>query len=523
MEDYKRYKAFFLFTFFYYLVLIFKSSFVINGIRHFSLFDDMMVSMRYAKNFAIGNGLIWNIGGDRVEGFSNFLWTAYMTLLHLLPIPANLTSLFIQLSGAIFLIANLFIIKEVSKIISNNSFFVIWSSIIFTAFYFPLVNWSVVLGTEVSILTFFTSVSILLILKERYSFFPLFLILLLGLLVRLDFLIIVASIILYLLIFRTNHYKRLVVSTLILVIAIGLFIFLQYAYYHDFLPNTYYLKATGYPVLLRIARGLYVTAGIANIFIFLIFLIGSLLWINKKVLLLIFCFMLQVLYNIFVGGDSWEFFGGSNRFVAVVMPIFFIIFFYYISKIQELISKKFIQTGRFKIIIILFLIVSFISLNSGSENTLLQLFLIKDPLVKQDNLSSVEGAYALLNVTKKDAKIAVVWAGTTPYFTNRYFIDLLGKNDYVIAHKQTHLAQDFGKLRQIVSYWPGHMKWDYKYSLEKLKPDVVVRVYPSLDAEPYISGFYVPVNYKGVFFYARKDSNKLFWEKVERLNPQTRF
>ncbi len=69
--------------------LFFKSSFKIGGVRYFSLFDDDMISMRYAANLAHGYGLRWNPGGEKVLSFTNPLWVLfYMALFHLLPIPA---------------------------------------------------------------------------------------------------------------------------------------------------------------------------------------------------------------------------------------------------------------------------------------------------------------------------------------------------------------------------------------------------------------------------------------------------
>ena len=45
--------------------------------------DDAFISFRYARNLAIGNGLVFN-PGERVEGYSNFLWTLLMVIPHLL-------------------------------------------------------------------------------------------------------------------------------------------------------------------------------------------------------------------------------------------------------------------------------------------------------------------------------------------------------------------------------------------------------------------------------------------------------
>ena len=38
-----------------------------------------MISMRYAWNFSHGQGLVWN-PGERIEGFTNLLWTLVMSI-----------------------------------------------------------------------------------------------------------------------------------------------------------------------------------------------------------------------------------------------------------------------------------------------------------------------------------------------------------------------------------------------------------------------------------------------------------
>jgi hypothetical protein len=40
--------------------------------------DDAMTSMQYAKQLALGNGLVFNVG-ERVEGYTNFAWVVLMT------------------------------------------------------------------------------------------------------------------------------------------------------------------------------------------------------------------------------------------------------------------------------------------------------------------------------------------------------------------------------------------------------------------------------------------------------------
>jgi arabinofuranosyltransferase len=72
----------------YAAAFIYRTSFVIDGQRFFSLFDDAMISMRYGRNLGQGYDLVWNPGSERVEGYTNLLWVLYMGAIHLLPIAA---------------------------------------------------------------------------------------------------------------------------------------------------------------------------------------------------------------------------------------------------------------------------------------------------------------------------------------------------------------------------------------------------------------------------------------------------
>ena len=55
------------------LLVIAVALFAFNVKEGLFLCDDAFISFRYAHHFAEGNGLVWNVG-ERVEGYSNFLW-----------------------------------------------------------------------------------------------------------------------------------------------------------------------------------------------------------------------------------------------------------------------------------------------------------------------------------------------------------------------------------------------------------------------------------------------------------------
>ena len=77
--------------------------------------------MRYAKNLAEGHGLVWNPGGERVEGYYNPLWVLLMAIFHLLPIAASKVSLFVQFSAALLLATNLFFVKKIAERLTDNA------------------------------------------------------------------------------------------------------------------------------------------------------------------------------------------------------------------------------------------------------------------------------------------------------------------------------------------------------------------------------------------------------------------
>src|SRR5688572_25768321 len=115
---------------------ILATSFVIEGKTWFVLFDDAMISMRYAYNLAHGLGPVWN-AGERVEGFTNPLWVGIMALIHLLPLGLNQTGLVVQIFGAFFLTLNLFLVRKIVEHFTDDLLPML-AAVALTAFYAPL-------------------------------------------------------------------------------------------------------------------------------------------------------------------------------------------------------------------------------------------------------------------------------------------------------------------------------------------------------------------------------------------------
>src|SRR5215211_4330173 len=94
-------------------LFIYRSSSVgIDGRRYFCLFDDAMISLRYAWNFSHGFGLVWN-PGEYVEGYTNLLMTLLMSLPTLVFDKVDAV-LAVQILGIVFTLVNAYLVMLIA-------------------------------------------------------------------------------------------------------------------------------------------------------------------------------------------------------------------------------------------------------------------------------------------------------------------------------------------------------------------------------------------------------------------------
>jgi hypothetical protein len=516
----------------YAVLFIMKTSFVIGGARYFSLFDDAMISMRYAKNFASGHGLVWNPGGERVEGFTNPLWTLYMSALHLVPIATTKVSLLVQASAALFLLANLFAVKKLAEFVSDSSRFVILTAALLTAFYLPLNNWGIQ-GMEVCVLALVLTLAALhaarAVRAQRFSTVP-FILLGLSIFIRTDMAVPFIGVLIYLAA-SVRSQKSRYIAWGVAFLALGLIVQTAFRmwYYGDALPNSYYVKLTGYPVLLRWTRGLYVTLVFlwrSNWALFALPLAVILVMKDRVLGLLGWVLAMQLAYSVYVGGDAWESWGGANRYVCIAMPAFFVLLAASLARAgtfaKQAVAKLSPDTGdpfvrkhggKITFVVVLLVLLNFNAIYGPSALT--EWLLLKPPLHVEDNARMVERAIAVRKFTTHAASIAVVWDGAIPYFADRYTVSILGKNDRRIGRIPMRTVSGPAKL---VAFYPGHLKWDYSYSLGELKPDVIVHVWKQPEEAEGYMGDYVSVRLYGFLFHIRENSQNVRWDEVRRLS-----
>jgi arabinofuranosyltransferase len=512
-------------------LFIYRTSFVIGDERYFSLFDDAMISMRYAKNLANGYGLVWNPGGERIEGYTNPLWVLYMSGIHLLPISQSKISLFVQLTAAVLLAVNLYFVRKIALSVSDGSESVSLGAVVLTAAYLPINHYSLQ-GMEVSVLVLIMSICLwraITCMRERtFRIWP-YLLLGASTWVHPAMVAPLGGLMLFLAIAdRVNWRRHLVWGSVMLVTFFAAQTAFRLWYFGDILPNTYYLKLTGYPFTLRISQGIYVLVQFIWKLNVLLFVLPFMLAIrrDRRILLLLWALIVQMIYSVYVGGDAWEYWGGSNRYISIAMPGFFILLSCALFRVSQFIfgamntdsREAGIATTNWKgYIFPLLIALSVISVNSiYGLDALAEVLLIKPPLRSgngERNHEEVERALLLRKITTREAQIVVARAGTIPYFSDRYSIDLLGKTDRHIAHESMRtFAAGWHKL---IEFRPGHMKFDYSYSIGQLRPDVVVTLWEhSKEARPYLEQYYKGVRMQGKCLYMREASVNVLWENL---------
>ena len=317
----------------FYAAFIARTSFDVAGERYFTLFDDSMISMRYARNLVEGHGLVWNPGASPVEGYSNLLWTVLMGVLHVLPGPDSQTSVLVMVTGAGLLIGTALVVRRIALALAPDRTGAATAAMALTALYYPLVFWTL-RGMEVGLVAFLIASAVLLVLLLRDRFDPARLWMLaialgLGVLTRDDVLVPAIVIAGFALLTAEPAQRRRIGITLAAVVGGALLAHTAFrlAYYGEPLPNTYYLKLEGIPLRTRLERGVDALAFTAITHLYAPLVLGGVYVVATRrtadvgVRLLAAVFIALCAYSVYVGGDAWEDMEYANRYVAAGVPL----------------------------------------------------------------------------------------------------------------------------------------------------------------------------------------------------------
>lgn len=446
------------------------TSFVaLDGRRYFALFDDAMISMRYAWNFAHGQGLVWN-PGEPVEGYTNLLMVLVMAIPNAL-VEQRLAVLSVQVFGVATLLGIAALTGQIAVLLVPDASPRARAAARLAGFavpllYYPLAYWSL-LGMETGLLALLLLAAVAALLIYRRSGdlrWARGMAVLLGLcyLTRPESLLLAGlALLAFLAMARTapapvTWRQMAAVGLLFAALPLAQHLFRWWYYDGALFANTYTLKAEGLPLDERIGYGWDYTAPFLREHALLLALAAAGILLRRRIETALFGAMIATLiaYQISVGGDvpAWTYW----RMTASAMPLVFAL------AIAALVMAARARPARWTAAVAV--IVGGIALGAALERFWPEMAFDVPPYQAPLNAINVEKALLIDAVTAPDATLGVFWGGTIPYYNpERPAIDYLGKSDPVIAA----LAPD---PDDPMRGWPGHNKRDLTYSIQALQP-----------------------------------------------------
>jgi arabinofuranosyltransferase len=473
---------------------IWRSSYVIEGRRWFALFDDALISLRHAEHLATGDGPVWNVG-ERVEGYTNFLWVLVMAAVHKLPLDRIGVCLAIQILGIALLWACLWStvrLAHVCRLPPASA----CCALVLTALHYNLIYFSL-MGMETALLTVLitgglaTTASALQRREGSMRSTPWYA---LAVLCRMDAIVVVAIAVATELFCARRARGRSVLSAAVVGGVLAGHFLWRHSYYGEWLPNTYYLKATGWPMGERLITGLAQAAWIGIAFgVPMFFALLTLVRPKPRFVLLIGAFCGLLAYHVYVGGDAWP----LNRFVIPASIAIFVAAAHGMHLAYRMFASR---RSRVASIAVRTVCVA-MCLAALDGIHIDHLLLITPPQTVADNRTNSRYVRAIEQIARPDATVAIIYAGLVPYFSARHSIDLFGKCDPYIARLP---ARPGVRLA-------GHNKFDFEWSLQTHRPDILLHAFPY--AIPEVRQTYQPlavdIDNEPVIMLVRRDTTRV--------------
>lgn len=479
--------------------------------------DDAYITADFARTLAHGGGPLWYEGAPRVEGFSSPLWVVVLALLHMNPAFSE------DALGLHVLAVNFLIVIGLSLAMSiavsarardHRRLALGWLKWLVLALLLisciSLHHWTAG-GFETGLTALFPLIGFAIVggpASERRAT-------ILGLLLGAAFWCRMDSVLLCWPLVALIGFERRWRPHMLRVVAwcsiAALLLFAaRRAYFGEWLPNTYYLKATGWPLEARLPQGYRQNRPALFCFLFGIAPLTALSLRavaerRGEILALLLGYAGTLLYSTWLGGDfSWERFG-YDRFTATGSLLL-------ACGLTRLVTeasmpralRPFAVASAIGLMALpIFTYVEFWGRWGLRQPIDLQaLFVFERGLDEDDLMSSsfVHLGKGVEQVSKPGALVAVCAAGAIPYFSKRKAIDLLGKIDKHVARLRVpeHAPPEFRCWRPFPG--AGHNKEDLSYSFAA-RPDVSTLEPPARHHSEYRK-----ISHAGLVVWLRRDS-----------------
>lgn len=422
-----------------------------------AIIDDAYITFRYARNLVDGAGLVFN-PGERVEGYTSLLWTLLAAGLQLLEgdVP--------RLAQFVSVMCNLLLATLVWAYGRRKLFHSPYVAMIAPLFLLANLNvgaWAAH-GMETSLFTLLLTLGVFMAAPEEEDHvlswdvaFGAGLLLAAACWTRPEGILyggVVLGLTGGMALLRKAGRSSIAVMALTLVTPVALLFAWRYSYYGEWLPNTFYAKATGGAGRLeegaRYLLRAFDTIALGGL------LLVPLIGLSKRLLdgprpLFFLLILATAVYALGVGGDA---FAGA-RFFVPVLPLLYLL-------VQDGLSSFFRRWKFFRLL-------------TALGTLLLALYTVVttgDAIAQQARMAEAMSRNRAFLGQMLDALlppgslIALNTVGALPYYAQRPTLDLYGLTDVHIARMP---------LKPGVSLDTGHEKGDGDYVLRR-RPDLIL-------------------------------------------------
>jgi arabinofuranosyltransferase len=455
--------------------IYFLNAYRVNPTGNFSTYaDDTYIHLRFAHHLASGQGIVWNIGDQPVEGSTSFLYMLMMVIIEKIGIQPIWTLAYICAFFAVLsLLFTLILLETINKDHLLENLIVV----IMLGLSPRLMLWALT-GLEVTLYAFALvacALAYILYRVKKMSPWIVGIIFAVTTLIRPECLAIFGMTIAFeaLTQYLSGERKYHLIFHLLgsfLIIYLPIFLW-KWSYFGYPFPNTYYDKTGG--GLIQITAGVsYLWTNLVETF-FPSGLLGISFLITMKkdeysrekiyLLILLLASWLIVAFN---GGDYML----KGRFLTPMLPILYTLGAMGVSQLSNRIPRNYSLTlisGLLLIACITWYVEKPIIKNYGDKP--FPSARLNKPREIVSTPEFVAMGRALRDIAKPGDSIALVPVGAVAYYSEMIVYDMVGLVDPVIAHEPFD-------LKYIESSWrPGHDKGDGLYIIQH-KPTYILLV-----------------------------------------------
>ena len=440
-------------------------AFLVHARQYEYVQDDAYISLVYAQNWVDGHGLVFNVG-ERVEGYTNFLWTLVLAIPHVLGMDAVLWA---QWLGFLSIVATMYCCIAIAERLDRRRS-ALWGSVapLLLASNGALGFWALC-GMETALFVLLLTAGAYSYLRELQSgkigYVPAAIFSLLAL-TRPEGIAFYALTALHravsALVERRFVLREQIRYSLPFVVVVAAHFLFRYSYYGALLPNTFYAK-TSWQVA-------YVEQGLSYAYQFMagyglwgaLFLTPLLLaylrhlrpFFSYLSLLIFF----NVLYVVIVVGDGWL----EHRFFMPLLPLMYI-------ALQEILYEA-VQWGgaRWQRPVSIGMVLAFVVLLSCYNYIHAVPSLKRSQALFLEHNARVERVASHINSLSSHANftLATGTIGIVKYRTQVRVVDMLGLTDAHIARRPVPLPGVEAAAGEVLR------KYDISYVLAQ-QPDLI--------------------------------------------------